>query len=258
MYTQIFLSNNLKRIVFLSLVLISFPAVSNELVKDPLGSVQWNDMYSAFLKEHKAVFDDRVIVKAPDYAEDPMNVPVSVDATAIGDVDEIIIFADFNPIPLIAKYHIEEAKPVISFRFRIQQASPVRAAVLSDGVWYVGGVWVNSAGGGCTVASVERLAGDWPDYLGDVYGKVWENNDISRLRFLINHPMDTGLVDGIPAFYIEYLDFYDDKGTELATLELYEPINENPVLSLDFNTTNSILMSGSDNNGNAFEAEFLQ
>ncbi len=73
--------------------------------------------------------------------------------------------------------------------------------------------------------------------------------------------MDTGLVPGIPAFYIEDLDFSDSQGKELARIELYEPINENPVLSFDFNQadgSSTIYMTGSDNNGNEFEASFVQ
>lgn len=249
-----------KLILFLLCLFYSFASVADELPKDPLGSVQWNDMYAAFLEGYPAVFDDRVKLVAPDYAEDPMNVPVTVDASALDDVEEMVIFADFNPIPLIARYYPINAKPSLSFRFKIQQASPVRVAVLSDSVWHVSGLWVNSAGGGCTVASVGRLVGDWSDYLGDAYGKRWNSENSSRVRFLIHHPMDTGLVPGIPAFFIENLDFVDSDNKELATIELYEPINENPVLSLDFNTKPSsrIFMTGSDNNGNEFEAEFVQ
>jgi len=242
------------------LFLVPLSCWANNLVKDPLGSVQWDDMYGAFLKGYPAVFDDRVRVIAPSFAEDPMNVPVTVDASELKDIKKIVIFADFNPIPLIARYYPTNAEPVISFRFKIQQASPVRAAVLTgDNIWRVGGVWVNSAGGGCTVASTGRLANDWMDYLGDAYGKRWKKANSSRVRLLINHPMDTGLVPGIPAFFIEHLNFRNSVGDVLAHVELFEPINENPVLSFNFNVKDSsseIYMTGSDNNGNEFEAEF--
>jgi sulfur-oxidizing protein SoxY len=73
--------------------------------------------------------------------------------------------------------------------------------------------------------------------------------------------MDTGLVAGIPAFYIEKLEFKNTDGEELAVIELFEPVNENPVLSFDFkgeNLSANILMSGTDNNGNKLKAEFVQ
>lgn len=250
----------MKRLLLLIFVVVSFTCSATDLPKDPLGSVQWDDMYDAFLKGRPAVFDSRVKLVAPDFAEDPMNVPVTVDARALGNVKQIVIFADFNPIPLIARFYPTSAEAVLSFRFKIQQASPVRAAVLTDdGVWHVAGSWVNSAGGGCTVASTGRLVGDWMDYLGEVYGKRWVSNNLNRIRFLIKHPMDTGLVPGIPAFFIENINFRNSSGEVLAHLELFEPINENPVLSLNLNTddkNSTIYMTGSDNNGNEFEAEF--
>jgi len=253
----------MKRIALvISFCFLALPAIGSDLAKDPLGSVQWSDMYRVFLKAHPAEFDKRVKVFAPNFAEDPMNVPITVDASELGNVKEIIIFADFNPIPLIAKYYPINAKPTLSFRFKIQQASPVRAAVLTDdNIWHVGGVWVNSAGGGCTVASVGRLVGDWSDYIGDTYGKRWQHTDYNRLRFKIHHPMDTGLVTGIPDFYIEELKFSNEAGEGLARIELYEPINENPVLTLELkgdNLASPIYMTGADNNGNEFEAEFIQ
>jgi sulfur-oxidizing protein SoxY len=242
------------------LMLVTSMGIASELPRDPLASVQWDDMYDAFLKGHPAVFDDRVIVQAPAYAEDPMNVPVTVDASQISGIKEMVIFADFNPIPLIARYYPVKAKPTLSFRFKIQQASHVRVAVLADdGVWHVGGLWVNSAGGGCTAASTGRLVGDWADYLGEVYGKAWEKADSNRVRFLIHHPMDTGLAPGIPAFYIEELEFETNTGEELASIELYEPINENPVLTFEFQPSNkksTVIMVGADNNGNEFKASF--
>lgn len=243
-------------------LLVSFSTFANDIPDDPLASVQWDDMYGAFLKGSPAVFDNRVKVIGPDFAEDPMNVPITVDASELSGVKRIVIFADFNPIPLIARYYPINAKPSLSFRFKIQQASPVRAAVLTDdNVWHVGGMWVNSAGGGCTVASTGRLLGDWADFLGDVYGKRWQQDDSTRLRLKIHHPMDTGLVDGIPEFFIQHLSFTNTDGDVLGLVELYEPINENPVLSFDFNKDKSatdIYMTGVDNNGNEFEAEFVQ
>jgi sulfur-oxidizing protein SoxY len=252
----------MKKILLLVLCsTFTFITYANELPKDPLGSVQWNDMYNAFLKGHPAVFDERIKLIAPDFAEDPMNVPVAIDASALDNVEQMVVFADFNPIPLLAKYYPTNAKASLSLRFKIQQASPVRVAVLRKGVWHVAGLWVNSGGGGCTVASVGRLVGDWADYLGNTYGKRWSYKETNRIRFLIHHPIDTGLLPGIPAFYIEDIDFSDSQGKELARIELYEPINENPVLSFDFNQadgSSTIYMTGSDNNGNEFEASFVQ
>ncbi len=241
-------------------LLSSYACFADKLVTDPFASVQWDDMNAAFLQGKPVEFDERVKVKTPSFAENPMSVPVTVDATELANVEQIIIFADFNPIPLIARYYPSNTEAELSFRFKIQQSSPIRAAVLTDdGVWHVGGAWIDSAGGGCTVASTGRLVGDWADKLGNIYGKRWRAPNKDRIRFLINHPMDTGLVSGIPAFFIEELSFMTEEGELLAKIELFEPINENPVLTFDFKATNptsTILMVGSDNNGNEFSAEF--
>jgi len=241
-------------------LLSSYASLSDNLTVDPFASVQWEDMRTAFLQGEAVQFDGRVKVKTPSFAENPMSVPVTVDATQLANVEKIIIFADFNPIPLIARYYPINTEAKFSFRFKIQQSSPIRAAVLTDdGIWHIGGAWIDSAGGGCTVASTGRLAGDWADKLGKVYGKRWYEPNKNRIRFLIHHPMDTGLVSGIPAFYIEELSFMTEDGELLAKIELFEPINENPVLTFDFNAnspTSTILLIGSDNNGNEFSAEF--
>jgi len=240
-------------------LLSSYASLADEPAIDPFHSVQWADMSSAFFQGKKVQFDERVKVKTPSFAENPMNVPVTVDATELSNIEKIILFADFNPIPLIARYYPHKAEAKFSFRFKIQQSSPIRAAVLTkDQIWHIGGSWIDSVGGGCTVASIGRLNGNWADKLGEVYGKRWlEPNN--RIRFLINHPMDTGLVSGIPAFFIEELTFMTEQGELLAKIELFEPINENPVLTFDFKTNHSksiILMVGLDNNGNEFSAEF--
>ena len=73
--------------------------------------------------------------------------------------------------------------------------------------------------------------------------------------------MDTGLVDGIPAFFIEELTFKNAINEQLAIIELYEPINENPALSFNFkgqDLNSTVYMTGSDNNGNLFNAEFVK
>ena len=70
--------------------------------------------------------------------------------------------------------------------------------------------------------------------------------------------MDTGLADGIPAFYLERLAVRDDQGRLLARVETYEPLSANPVLSLDLGPVDgpagAVSITGVDNNGNPVEA----
>ena len=139
---------------------------------------------------------------------------------------------------------------------KLQQGSPVRVAVkTADGLWHVGGTYVEAAGGGCTLPSLGTSSGDWSKTLGQVSANVWKHPDNNRLRIRVMHPMDTGLASGIPTFHIENLNVKDAQGQVLAELDLYEPISENPMLSLDVGKNTTFTLEGRDNNGNKIAAE---
>jgi sulfur-oxidizing protein SoxY len=194
-----------------------------------------------------------------------MNVPITVSADGLTDIELITVLVDRNPIRKVLDYlpNLQlGALPRVSFRFKLQQASPVRAAVKTrDGVWHVGGTLVDSAGGGCTVAGETRKDGSWSKSLGDVSARVFPRSvpagvaggeAATRLRLRVMHPMDTGLAGGIPAFYINRLSLRDETGRELLRLNAYEPVSENPIFSFDFANppTGRLQLVGSDNNGN--------
>lgn len=233
------------------------PLAAAERETDPLGSVQWNDMERIFLAGQKYVFDARVKVDAPETAEDPLNVPITVDASALADVKEVLVFADFNPIFEILRFHPDATPPFISFRAKLQQTTPVRAAVRTgDGVWHVGGKLVQTIGGGCTAPSFGSASPEWQQRLNQVSARIWTEGPMSgRVRLRIIHPMDTGLVAGIPPFYLETLVFRDEAGKPVARLELFQPVSENPVFTLSRGKTEGALLAeGRDNNGNTLKA----
>jgi sulfur-oxidizing protein SoxY len=243
-------------------ILISFNVLaksSEEIVVDPLNSPQWEVMHQRFLKGERFVFDDAVKVYAPEFAEDSMNVPVSFDASTLKGVKEVVVMADLNPIPLVLRYHPEKLKPYLAFRIKLQQGSPVRAAVkTSDNIWHVGGTWVDASGGGCTVPSVGTATGDWTTTLGKATANIWERESgANRFRIKIMHPMDTGLSPGIPRFHIEKMTLSDKDGNQLARLEVYEPISENPMLSLGVDKHKYLKINGRDNNGNIIDTEVV-
>ena len=222
---------------------------------DPFQSLPWEDMRREYLGGAKAVFDERVQVQGPAFAEDPMNVPISLRVDpGLGPVSQIMVLVDRNPIRRVLEFFPMQAVPALSFRFKLEQASPVRvAARTADGVWHVGGAWVESAGGGCTVSGATRKDGSWPQTLGEVSGRLFGGEASStRLRMRVMHPMDTGLVGGIPAFFVNRLSVRDAAGTELARLQTYEPVSENPVFSFDFAKApvGGVRVVGVDNNGN--------
>jgi sulfur-oxidizing protein SoxY len=234
---------------------------------DPFQSFQWPDLQREFVPNATTVFDPRVQVRAPAFAEDPMNVPVSVSVTGLEGVEEILVLVDRNPIRKVLAYFPLVALPSVSFRFKLEQASPVRAlARTRDGVWHVGGAMVDSTGGGCTVAGASRKDGSWDRTLGRVSGRVFENatpapgfalTGAARLRLRVMHPMDTGLANGIPAFYVNKLSVRDSRGVELLRINTFEPVSENPVFSFDFAglQTGALTVVGSDNNGNRIDSQ---
>ncbi|MCG8324922.1 MAG: quinoprotein dehydrogenase-associated SoxYZ-like carrier [Thiotrichales bacterium] len=216
-------------------------------------------MHERILDREPVIFDDRVRVQAPEFAEDPMNVPVSVQVDGIKNIEEIRVFADLNPIQHILNFRPIHVSAYIAFRFKVEQGTPVRAAVrtTTDGVWYVGGTWLDAAGGGCTAPSTGQLSGDWQSTLMNVTAKTRMNeNEIERLRFRVMHPMDTGLAPGIPEFYLEKFSVIDERDRTIAYIETYQPVSENPVFSLDIDSasTRSVRLEGMDNNGNRLEA----
>ncbi|MDN5938403.1 MAG: quinoprotein dehydrogenase-associated SoxYZ-like carrier, partial [Salinisphaera sp.] len=201
-------------------------------------------------------FDDRVQVTAPATAPNPVATPVLVRAPELSGVQEIVVFADLNPITKILEYYPVHAEPTIAFRFKIQQATPVRAAMrTADGVWHVGGQWISAQGGGCTTPSLASGSPLWLSRLGDVSGGIWSRpDDRQRLRFRIIHPMDTGLAAGIPAFYITELTMRSADGDVLARLKPFEPVSENPVISVNLDHRGPVQISGRDSNGNLISA----
>ncbi len=118
---------------------------------DPLQSVMWEYHHKGLLNGEPYVFDERVQVQVPPFAEDSRQVPIHVDARALGDeVVRIEAWADLNPIPRIFTFVPgNQVLPLVAIRIRVEQATPVRAAVLTrDGIWHVGSARVDAAGGG--------------------------------------------------------------------------------------------------------------
>lgn len=228
---------------------------------DPLRSPQWTDIKDRYLGAAKAVFDSRVVVSGPKVAEDSMNVPVGIRITGLSEVRRVMVIADLNPIVKVLEFSPKGALPFLHFRMKLQQGSPVRAmAQTADGVWHVGGIWIDASGGGCTAPSVGRSAANWTETLGQVQSRVWQGEGQSRVKLSIMHPMDTGLAPGIPAFYIERLSLQDASGKEWMTLDTFEPVSENPVFSFDFTgpPPAGLTLVGRDNNGNRINAKVAQ
>lgn len=235
-------------------------AAGPSAAQDPLDSARWGDMLKTFFDGQPVVFDPRVRVRGPEFAEDSLNVPIGIDATAVPGVREVLVFADFNPILAVLRFFPERAQASLGLRLKLQQSSPVRAAArTADGVWHVGGIWVTATGGGCTAPSTGSSSPEWLERLNEVSGRIFPRIDGGeRVRMRIIHPMDTGLAAGIPVFHIEQLLLADEAGTPLMRIETYEPVSENPLFTVDLPAGAAaggrVRATGRDNNGNRIDA----
>ena len=231
---------------------------------DPFQSGVWPEMKREYLgHDARVVFDDRGAVLGPGSADDPANEPIGVRVQGLAGVEQIMVLVDRNPIRKVLDYFPLAALPRLAFRFKLEQTSIVRAAARTgDGVWHVGGIRVESSGGGCTVPGGTRRDGSWIDTLGQASARVFPSSPAlgdagARLRLRVMHPMDTGLVAGIPAFYVNRLSLRDADDHELARLATFEPVSENPVFSFDFAQAprGPLRIVGFDNNGNRIDLQ---
>lgn len=214
-----------------------FPYHQVTILADPVG-ITW---------------DDRVKVILPAAAEDPTQVPVFVDASEIQDVTEIIVFADYAPIPLVLRAAFEGMQPALGFPIKVEQATVIRAVVVDrDGHHYVGGSHIDAMGGGCTTPDGGTAKADWIERLGHISYQFSSVGD--RVRVGIDHPMDTGLAPGIPAYYLENLQVLGN-GYKII-IQLFEPVSENPVFTFNLPNTDqeSLALTARDTGGDWFEA----
>ncbi len=227
---------------------------------DPLQSPLWHDLATKFFGNQKVVLDQRIKVIVPSIIENQAQVPVTADARGLDGVVKMIVFADLNPIQHVLTLTPRQAAPYVSFRMKAEQGTPVRAAALmTDGTWRVGSVYLDAAGGGCSAPAMARKDADWSQTVGLAQGRAWRQPDgLSRIRLRVRHPMDTGLAkDNTPAFFIEKLDMRSSKGEGLASLELFEPVSEDPTLTVMVKLPKgdaSLNVEGRDNNGTTYRS----
>jgi sulfur-oxidizing protein SoxY len=149
------------------------------------------------------------------------------------------------------------AQAFVAYRQKIEQGTPVRAAARQGDTWYVGGRYLDAAGGGCSVPPAVIAKIDWSN-VGEIRARAWREEDGgARVRMRLLHPMDNGMIANIPAFFIETLDVTDAAGAPLAKLHLSEAIAANPTLTLLPNMPKDgdvLKIAARDNNGGSFKA----
>jgi sulfur-oxidizing protein SoxY len=209
---------------------------------DPFDSVNWEGVRDAVFDKAPLHFDlDHVKVEAPRKVEDGGQVPVAVSVQGLGEIKEIILVADLNPAPRAYSFYPTAALPRLATRIKVDQATVLHAAALTaDGVWHVGGAKVDAPGGGCSTPSATQSSQSWKTNLNAIQAKAWRRVDGGdRLRIRVLHPMNTGFVTGIPAFFIDHLQVKTAEGKLVADLQPAEPLAENPVITLDLTAQGS-------------------
>ncbi len=247
------MKKSIKKIVKIFFLLLIINQVS--FAKDPLNSSVWTETIKQMIGDDKYIFDDENIkIDVPKFADNPLQVPIFIDATKIEKAKRLLVFADINAIVKVADYDLGHMKPILSLNIKVAQGTPLRAAVLDEnGLWHVGSAHINSFGGGCSVASEASKMESFEDLIGKTKSKVWKKENTYRIKWSIFHPMETGLFVGNPSFYISKVDIRIDSQT-IGKISLYGSVSENPRITLETNVGNGAYkLFISDTDGNEFE-----
>jgi len=92
------------------------------------------------------------------------------------------------------------------------------------------------------------------EHIGEVLGGRYPRGEFSRVRVQVAHPMDNGMVSGIPEFYLNHAQLRGQDGQVLAELELFPAVSENPNLAFDIDAPGPTRLVLRDNSGNEFDA----
>lgn len=91
---------------------------------------------------------DKIIVKAPDIAENGAVVPIEISANLPG-LESIAILSEKNSNPLVAHYYMTNTDGYISTRIKMGATANVRAIVKAGGKVYTAAKEVKVTVGGC-------------------------------------------------------------------------------------------------------------
>lgn len=214
---------------YIFFLVLQFLLIQNSYANNPVASPTFDDILKEIINNEKYIFDDKNIkINVPSFADNPIQVPIFVDAKAIKNAKRLIVFADLNPIPKIIDMDLKNLLPLISLNIKVAQETPIRALVLDENnLWHIGSNNIKSFGGGCSVSSISSSNTDFEKLLGKIKGDIFKIGDIYRLKASIFHPMETGLVFGNSEFYINKITIKaEDK--ILANILTYSAISENP------------------------------
>ena len=238
-------------------IFLIFLFIVNLYSQNPISTPTFDEILKTIIDNKEYIFDDKnITIEVPNFADNPIQVPILVDAKKIKNAKQMILFADLNPIPIIVDMNLKELLPLISLNIKVAQETPIRALVLDDeNIWHIGSANIKSFGGGCSVASVSSSQTDFAKLLGKTKIDIFGNDGIIRIKSSIFHPMETGLIFGNSAFYInKILLKADDKN--ISEIKTYSAISENPRFIFETKTkAQNYKIEFFDIDGNQFSAQ---
>ncbi len=210
---------------------------------NPNNSEIWYDLQNNLLgKDINIVFVDDIKLIMQDYIEEAHKVPLIVTLPKrLHNFKNFVLIIENNPIQqamAIKPYRPIEA---LGMNIRLEDDSPVRAAVLGDnGVWYVGSkmVFVASAGGCSTPACDPSVEICETGTIGKIAVKQYEREaGAERIKLKITHPMETGFVTDlqgeiIPEYFVKNIHVDDNQGP-IADITTFAALSSDPVILLD-------------------------
>ena len=146
----------LKKLSDSSLYILTIGAFLNYPLK---GWAKWNQeafQAKVFQKSVEAIYGsnffeqtDQIIIEAPEVAENGLSVPLSV-SSSINQVENLSIFIEDNPLPLIANYHLVEGMiPEFSVRVKVAKSSNIHILIKSGDKYYKNLRKIQVTSGGC-------------------------------------------------------------------------------------------------------------
>ena len=237
------------------MLIVSITIVLSLNAEDKIEDATFNDIAKPIIGDKKYIIDkEKIRIKVPNFADNSLQVPIFVDASKIKNSKRMVLFADYNPIPLIADMKVSNILPVVSTNIKVAAETPLRVLVLDENdIWHVSTALIKSAGGGCDVSSLSTGNDEFAERLGTGKIKVFDKKDRKRIKASIFHPMETGLVFGSSEFFINKIVIKQENKT-LSTIKTTSVISENPRFIFEAkNKAKNFDMHFFDNDGNEFK-----
>lgn len=240
----------------LFLLIIMFLISLNAQNKNPIITPAFDELIKSIIGEEKYIFDDTIVLKVPDFADNPFQVPIYVDGTKIPNAKRMILFTDYNPIANIIDIELKELLPIISTNIKVAQGTPLRALILDDkNIWHVGSINIRSNGGGCDVSAQSSKDYEYEKLLGEIKIELFQKEKGTRIKTSIFHPMNTGFVFGTNEFYINSITIKNNSKV-LADIKSTSVISENPRFIFELkNRVDNLNIEFIDNDGNNYKAD---